>query len=192
MIFSDDTNVVISPSPHLTSPTLLWVNISCPPAPVSFSCSFPCPEVCQISVSERTERAEQHYRHHTATLRERRSQAAMRGLLLGLLLLVGQCLGSRGRREMMIAAIFDHHHQTSNIQHEIAFRHAVQMVNENRWVPSEEVKDVETFFGNLCLAWSWREGGKAGVLQLQTAGLCWQKLFFIRKPCKTDTLTLTN
>ena len=116
----------------------------------------------------------------------------MRGLLLGLLLLVAQCLGSRGRREMMIAAIFDHHHQTSNIQHEIAFRHAVQMVNENRWVPSEEVKEVETFFGNLCLAGSWREGGEAGVLQLQTAGVCWQKLFFIRKPCKTDTLTLTN
>ena len=71
----------------------------------------------------------------------------MTALLLGLLLLGGQCLGSRGRREMMIAAIFDHHHQTSNIQHEIAFRHAVQMVNENRWV----LRDVDIFLA-ICLA----------------------------------------
>ena len=78
----------------------------------------------------------------------------MTGLLLGLLLLGGQCLGSRARREMMIAAIFDHHHQTSNIQHEIAFRHAVQMVNENRWV-----LHYMSFF------WqpeTRREGGKRG------------------------------
>ena len=79
----------------------------------------------------------------------------MAGLLLGLLLLGGQCLVSRARREMMIAAIFDHHHQTSNIQHEIAFRHAVQMVNENRWV-----LHYEFFFGNLRLGGRGeREGG---------------------------------
>ena len=47
----------------------------------------------------------------------------------------------------MIAAIFDHHHQTSNIQHEIAFRHAVQMVNENRWV----LRYVDIFLA-ICLA----------------------------------------
>ena len=55
----------------------------------------------------------------------------------------------------MIAAIFDHHHQTSNIQHEIAFRHAVQMVNENRWV-----LHYEFFFGSLRLGGRGeREGG---------------------------------
>lgn len=110
----------------------------------------------------------------------------MTALLLGLLLLWGQCRGSRGRREMMIAAIFDHHHQTSNIQHEIAFRHAVQMVNENRWVR----RYVDIFFGNLRAG--GRGEGRLGGLQLQSAGVCWQKLFFIRKPSKRDTPVLNK
>ena len=61
----------------------------------------------------------------------------------------------------MIAAIFDHHHQTSNIQHEIAFRHAVQMVNENRWVPSEEVKEVDIYFWQPVCSGEL-EGGREG------------------------------
>ena len=108
----------------------------------------------------------------------------MTALLLGLLLLGGQFLGSGARREMMIAAIFDHHHQTSNIQHEIAFRHAVQMVNENRWVLS----CVDIFLAT-CLAEG--EGGREGYCLCFTIANCrgggWQKLFFIRKQCKRDT-----
>ena len=49
--------------------------------------------------------------------------------LLPLLLLLSLGRSSLERRTMRIAAIFD---EGSNIQHEIAFRHAVQMVNENR------------------------------------------------------------
>ena len=79
------------------------------------------------------------------------------GLLLPLLLLGARSLASRGRREMMIAAIFDHHHETSNIQHEIAFRHAVQMVNENRWVPHSDYYVL--IFLATCLGES---GGRRG------------------------------
>ena len=46
------------------------------------------------------------------------------------LVVLAQCLAlATPRRTMRIAAIFD---KGSNIQHEMAFRHAVQMVNENR------------------------------------------------------------
>ena len=49
--------------------------------------------------------------------------------------------GTGARRSMRIAAIFD---KGTNIQHEIAFRHAVQMVNENRSVICQQT-ETESF-----------------------------------------------